>query len=69
MASSELRRAIDRSVDDIESRVNGILHNLQEVANKAGWDTEALSLDDIGDLQLAIQDAVKALMELASDLY
>lgn len=69
MASSELRRAIDRSVDDIESRVNDILHDLQEVANKAEWDTEALSIDDVGDLQLAIQNAVKALMELASDLY
>ena len=69
MASSELRRAIYRSVDDIESRVNDILHDLQVVANKAEWDTEVLSLDDIGDLQLAIQHAVEALTELASDLY
>ena len=68
MASGELRRAICCVVGDIESRVNNILYALQEVSYKAEWDAETLSADDVSDLQLAIQDAVEKLTELASDL-
>ena len=69
MRRSELRSKFDCAVDDIEESVSNILVDLEEVEDKGNWDVEALSEDDIGELQTAIIEAIKALKELKNGLF
>lgn len=69
MKRSELRYKIDNAVDDIEESVSNVLVTLEEVEEKATWDIEALSEDDIGEIQTAVIDAIKELKELKEGLF
>lgn len=69
MKRSELRNKIDNAIDDVEESVVGILADLEEIEDKATWDVEALSEDDIAELQTAVIDAIKGLKELQEALY
>lgn len=69
MKRSELRNKIDNAIDDIEEGVVNILVDLEEVEDKANWDAVALSEDEIGELQTAIIEAIKALKELREGLF
>lgn len=69
MKRSELRNKIDNAIDDVEESVVGILADLEEIEDKATWDVEALSEDDIAELQTAVIEAIKGLKELKEALY
>lgn len=69
MKRSELRNKIDNAIDDVEESVAGILADLEEIEDKAIWDVEALSEDDIAELQTAVIEAIKGLKELKEALY
>ncbi len=69
MKRSELRNKIDNAIDDVEESVAGILADLEEIEDKATWDVEALSEDDIAELQTAVIEAIKGLKELKEALY
>lgn len=69
MKRSELRDKIDNAIDDIEEGISNILTDLEEIEDKATWDTEALSKDDIEELQTSVVEAIKDLKELLEALY
>lgn len=69
MRRSELRSKFDNAVDDIEESVSNILVDLEEIEDKATWDAVALSEDDIGEIQTAVIEAIKALKELKEGLF
>jgi hypothetical protein len=69
MKKSELRDMIDAGVDEIEDKVGSVLNTLEDVEKKANWDVDAMSSDDIVDLQDAINQAIKELRELSDALY
>lgn len=69
MKKSELRDMIDACVDEIEDKVGSVLNTLEDVEKKANWDVDAMSSDDIVDLQDAINQAIKELRELSDALY
>jgi hypothetical protein len=69
MRRSELRSKFDCAVDDIDEIVSNILVDLEGVEDKATWDAVALSEDEIGEIQTAVIDAIKALRELKEGLF
>ena len=69
MKRSELRDRIDSVIDDVEEGVTGILADLEKIEDKATWDMEALSKDDIEELQTAVIEAIKELKELKEALW
>lgn len=69
MKRNELRNKIDSAIDDVEESVAGILADLEEIEDKATWYVEALSEDDIAELQTAVIEAIKGLKELEEALY
>lgn len=69
MKKSELRDMIDAGVDEIEDKVGSVLNTLEDVEKKENWDVDAMSSDDIVDLQDAINQAIKELRELSDALY
>lgn len=69
MKRSELRNKIDDAIDDIEEGISNILTDLEEIEDKASWDAEALSEDDIDEFQTAVIEAIKDLKKLLEALY
>ena len=69
MKRSELRNKIDNAINDVEESVAGILADLEEIEDKATWDVEALSEDDIAELQTAVIESIKGLKKLNEALF
>lgn len=69
MRQGQLRDKITDAVDEIESALNDVLEPLKAVEDIANWDVESLEAHNIGSLQTAIIEAVKAAEELSKGLY
>lgn len=69
MRQGQFRDKITDAVDEIESALNDVLEPLKAVEDIANWDVEVLEAHNIGSLQTAIIEAIKAAEELSKGLY